>query len=392
LSAAVHTNNGHAPPRIPHVADERPPTALQTMLEQLRLPCAFADVVARYLLLVLPQASTELAGWRARAAEIPSAGLRHHALQSLGKRGNIEGAALFATLAPRAHRRETVRALVSFQTAYNYLDALSELPSGDPVSNAEQLHQALLTALHPSAEHPDYYAHNADGDDGGYLQSVTDACRVAFACLPSHGAVAPTARSAAARIVDFQALNLTESQGGHEALRRWALETMPSGGGLSWWEGAASAGSSLSVHALIAAAADPETKRCDAREIDGAYHPSIGALHSLLDSLVDRREDQAGGRGSLLDHYDSPPIAVAHLAALATQASKAAGRLGNPHAHRVVLTAMCSYYLSAPECDTGEGRALARALTRTLGFPLKVAVAMFRAKRLAHDLTRHSFA
>lgn len=48
-----------------------------------------------------------------------------------GPRGNIEGAALFDALAPAGRRARTIRALVAFQTAYNYFDALSGLPSED---------------------------------------------------------------------------------------------------------------------------------------------------------------------------------------------------------------------------------------------------------------------
>jgi tetraprenyl-beta-curcumene synthase len=70
--------------------------------------------------------------------------------------------------------------------------------------------------------------------------------------------------AAAARIVDFQALNLNERQGGQHALEHWAGELAPCTNGLAWWETAAAAGSSMSVHALIAAAADPQLEPCDA--------------------------------------------------------------------------------------------------------------------------------
>ena len=392
MSTAIHTSNGHAPPRIPQAGAERSPRGLQSVLEHLELPYTFLDIVLRYLLLVLPQAGREMAHWRDRAAEIPSPVLRHQALQSLRKRGNIEGAALFATLAPRRHRHETVRALVAFQTAYNYLDALSELPSQHPVANADQLHQALLVALHPGAAHPDYYAHNPDRDDGGYLTDILTRCNRAFAGLPSYTAIAPAARSAAARILDFQTLNLSESQGGHDALKRWATETTPRGSDLSWWEGAAAAGSSLAVHALIAAAADRDLDAADARQIGRAYFPWIGALHSLLDSLVDRCEDQQQGRRSLLDYYASGRDATIRLAALGARARDAAERLPSPHAHRVMLTAMCSYYISAPESDTPDARLIAKALTDTLGIPFSVAVLMFRSKRFLHNRAHDIYA
>jgi hypothetical protein len=53
----------------------------------------------------------------------------------------------------------------------------------------------------------------------------------------------------------------------------------------------------------------------------------------------------------------------------------------------VIVTAMCSYYLSAPECDTVEAQIITRALTRALGLPLNLAIAMFRARRLLATLT-----
>jgi tetraprenyl-beta-curcumene synthase len=343
------------------------------------------------MLRVLPQVGSELAHWRARASEIPNPCLRHSAVEAFHKRGNLEGAALFATLAPAAHRQGAVRALVAFQMAYNYLDALSELPSADPVANGERLHEALLVALSPGELHVDYYERNAERDDGGYLTAILDTCQDALAGLPAYAAVAPTAREAAARIVDFQALNLTEAQGGHGALRGWAIETTPPAGGLAWWEAAAAAGSSLAVHALIAAAADPALDPWEAREIHGAYFPWIGALHTLLDSLVDRTEDEESGRRSLLDHYPSPIAAAIRIEALARRARKAAARLPSPHAHRAILTAMCSYYLSAPQCHTAEAQRFADGLTRALGVPLHAAIAMFRARRLLHELTRGAY-
>jgi len=393
MSATKHTNNGHAPieatshPFIPFRGTSTP----TTLEHKLELPYVFADTVARYLLQVLPSVTAERAHWRAAAAEIPNPILREHARASMRKRGNIEGAALFATLAPPTHRRRTVRALVAYQSAYNYLDALSEQPNTDPVANNDQLHQALLTALNPHAEHPDYYARNPQRDDGGFLAALIDACRYTVASLPAFKTVEPPALAAARRTVDFQSLNLNERQGGDDALRRWAADETPAGSGLAWWETAAAAGSSLAVHALIAAAADPRVDFWDVMEIDRAYFPWMGALHSLLDSLVDRDEDQASGQRSLLDYYRTPTERAISLYSLASRARRATELLPKPHAHRVILTAMCSYYLSAPESDTAQAHELTRALTEALGIPLSVATVMFRVRRLAATLTRGTY-
>ena len=97
-------------------------------------------------------------------------------------------------------------------------------------------------------------------------------------------------------------------------MKSWAHESRPKGGELEWWETAAGAGSSLAVHALIAAAAAPGLGATDdARDIGGAYYPWGGAAHSLLDSLVDREEDTGRGQRSLLDYYAMPAHAADRL-------------------------------------------------------------------------------
>ena len=93
------------------------------VFEQLELP--FAETITRFLFRVLPWVRWELGQWRSRAAEIPDPVLRRHAQDSLRKRGNIEGAALFATLTPAAHRHQTIRALVAYQSAYDSISTRS---------------------------------------------------------------------------------------------------------------------------------------------------------------------------------------------------------------------------------------------------------------------------
>jgi tetraprenyl-beta-curcumene synthase len=388
MSTATHTSNGHATARgLELPARSRAEVTRTAAAEHLELGLTFTETVLRYLLLVAPVVRSELTHWQHHAERIPNPVLRGHALQSLSKRGNMEGAALFAVLAPSAQRRRTVRALVAYQAAYNYLDTLSEQPSADPQRNTRELHQALITALLPGAEHPDYYRHNPDRADGGYLLALIDACRDSLVTLPCYLAIASTAIAATHRIVDFQSLNLAVRHGGHTGLQAWAEQQTPPGSGLRWWEVAAGAGSSLAVHAMIAAAAGDHVHPSDARDLDRTYFPWAGGLHSLLDSLVDRREDHDSGHRCLLDYYHSNAETTVRLGHLARRAREATRRLVDPVPHRVILTAMCSYYLSAPECDTAQSKSVTSGLTQALGLPLSVAVAMFRVKRLAGALS-----
>jgi Protein of unknown function (DUF2600) len=168
-------------------------------------------------------------------------------LRALRKRGNMLGAALFAVLAPRRRRSEVVRALVAFQAAYNYLDTLAEQLTSDPVGNCRRLHNALLLALQPEAAQRDYYAGYPRCDDGGLLNAMVEACRGSLRVLPSNVFVADPVQRAAARIVDFQSLNLGVRQGAVDGLERWARSSTPPESGLRWWETAAAGGSSLVV-------------------------------------------------------------------------------------------------------------------------------------------------
>ena len=347
----------------------------------LALTSAFCATVARYLATVLPTVTRELAHWHRGAQRIVDPALRSLALQALSKRGNMEGAALFAVLAPRARRREAIRALVAFQTTYNYLDILAEQPSADPIANARRLHEALLVALDPSASHVDYYAHHPGREDGGYLPELVDACRSALQRLPSHEVVASTARTAGARIVAFQSLNLTRRQGGHDELERWTRAQGAGPSGLQWFQTAAAGGSSLAVHALIAAAANPALTARQVAEIEACYHPWICALHSLLDSLIDVQEDEQAGHCNLLSYHGSPRQSSFAMGILAQRAGAQARSL--PAAHEVILTAMVAYYLSSPQARAPDARQTVAAVTDAAGPLLSPALALFKIRRAA---------
>ena len=100
---------------------------------------------------------------------------------------------------------------------------------------------------------------------------------------------------AARRCVQAQTRLHAAATLGDGQLERWAREHAE-GSGLQWREYAAGGASSvLAVHALIAAAADPATTKSDAERIDRAYL-AIGAVITILDSLVDRAADAAAGQ------------------------------------------------------------------------------------------------
>jgi tetraprenyl-beta-curcumene synthase len=345
----------------------------------------FARGALNYWVGVFPRVSLLVAGWRRQARQIPDPQLRRLALQALDKQANIEGAAAFAAFAPRGQRAAVTQALSSFQAAYNYLDMLGEQPSADPVADGRRLHEALLYALDPDATPLDWYEYHPQSNDGGYLRDILERCRTAFAKLPSHSTATPRARAAAARIVAFQSLNLSEAQGDHTALREWALQATPAETGLEWWETAASAGSSLGVYVQIAAAAEREFDPGEAKALSEAYFPWIGALHSLLDNLVDKHEDNAAGQRSFVDYYGSSEHAARRMTWLSEQSLRRADSLHGGRRHKVILAAMIGNYLSMPEARTPRLLGITEGVLGTVGPLKRPTMLVFKLRRLCTE-------
>jgi tetraprenyl-beta-curcumene synthase len=361
------------------------------------LAATFAHAALSYWLTVFPRVCLHVARWQRLARRIPDPVLRELARVALvEKRGNIEGAAAFAAFAPRGRRGAVTRALSAFQAAYNLLDMLGEQPSADPILDGERLHSALLFALgwpsptpqagelDPGVRALDWYEHHPEREDGGYLNALLQECRGAFASLPYYASAAPAARAAAERIVAFQSLNLSEAQGDHQALEHWARAATPPGAGLQWWETAAAAGSSLGVHALIAAAAD-ELDAGAAQRLERAYFPWIGGLHSLLDNLIDKREDEAAGHRSLVEYY-GPERAAQRMRWMAEQAAMVARELPHSHRHTVILAAMIGNYLCTPEAHSPQLDPVSQAVLGTTGPLAGPTMLVFELRRLPSRL------
>jgi hypothetical protein len=136
------------------------------------------------------------------------------------------------------------------------------------------------------------------------------------------------------------------------------------------------------VHALVALAARPALDRRDLAAIEHAYFPWIGALHSLLDSMIDVAEDERDGQRSLIGYYASPQEAVARIRSLAKRATEATDTLLASRQHRTILIAMTGYYLSAPGASLPRVRLLAAGVAEAAGALARPARAMSRVAGL----------
>jgi tetraprenyl-beta-curcumene synthase len=349
---------------------------------QLSLASTFTGAASRYWLGVFPLLGRELRHWHERARQIPDPMLRRLALiTQRGERGNYEGAAAYAVLVPRAYRARVVRAVVAFQTTYDYVDTLSEQPSHDPVANGRRLHLALLRSLDPGSKHPNYYEYLTSSRDNGYIRALVQTCRAALRTLPSYTTVVQPALHAASLIVAYQSLNHEEVTDGPRALAKWGAAVTPPDSGLHWWEAAAGGASSMTVFALIAAAANPGLSATETAATLEAYTPWISALHVLLDSLVDRARDLEHDHHNLIDHYASPAEVASRLGWIATRAVQGAESLSDGARHALIVAAMMSFYLSAPAASMPVALPAARLLLNDMGGLAKPTMAVLRTRR-----------
>jgi tetraprenyl-beta-curcumene synthase len=354
---------------------------------------ALAIANARYWPSVAPLVAKELAGWRGPAEQIGDPALRALALRKLqDERFNAEVAATLATLAPRPARAATVRAIVALELLFDYLDGRTELPCDDPIGEGTRLFGAFTAAIGREPEAHSTAEGNAPAERGLaadrrypdwlYLQALGAHARKQTFGLPAAEAVAEVARASVERCARAQTLLHAGATLGDGPLREWAGE-QSSGSGLQWREYAAgSASSVLAVHALIAAAGDPQTSTASARRIDAAYL-AIGGVITMLDSVVDRSADAARGEQGFIRLYESGDQLARALCALTREALARAREAPHGEHHTMTLAGAIAYYTTHPGAREQHARGLVAAVRRELSPTVWPALAVMRGWRAA---------
>jgi tetraprenyl-beta-curcumene synthase len=341
---------------------------------------AVVSALVSYERRILPLVRGELKRWEAPAVAIPDPALRAAALSGLReKRRNAEATAVFAILAPRAHRGRALRAMTALQIAIDYLDSLGEAAVEDPLADGLALHRAIEDAVSPDAPTGDWYRHHPQREDGGYLAALVAACREEIAGLPATEVVMPVLVRAARRCGEGQSHTHAAARKGVARLEAWSRE-QPAAPGYLWWEIAAGAGSSVAVHALLAAAADRRTTAEQSELVDALYFPPVGALTVLLDDLVDRDEDVEAGQHNYLDYYTGEQQAADRIGLLAERARAATMHLRGARRHRAILAGVAGFYLGGPANGSGYARPIRERLLQSLGSTVRPIMLVMRLR------------
>ncbi len=303
--------------------------------------------VARELTWGLPTVAREARAWRSAALGIPDAPIRRDALSALAsKRGHTDGAALF-TILPRARNPSLLRLLVAYEIAWDFLDSVNEHGAEAGQLNGLQLHLALIDALDPHAPIADHYRHHPWRGDGGYLSALVEACRQCCSRLPAYEQVRRIAVEEATRAQVLAINHELDPARREEDLRRWAGRELPAEQDATWFELTGAASASLTIHALLALAAEPPVQDdAEIERVRRAYFPWISAATTMLDSYVDQQQDEASGDHSYVAHYATPELATRRIGELVERCLREAGALRDGERHVLIAACMAAMYLS----------------------------------------------
>jgi tetraprenyl-beta-curcumene synthase len=366
-----------------------------------RQSATLARATGRELVWGLRGVSGEVTRWRALAQAIPDPGLRADALRALArKRGNIDGAALFWTV-PDRRNRELLRALVAWEVLADYLDCVSERGAELGAANGRQLHLALVEALRPDAApselpvaHSDYYRHHHSGEDGGYLRALVDACRSSCARLPSYERAAPFMVHAAGLAGRVLPMNHEPDHARRDqALQSWAARELPGPAAQTWFERTAGASSWLTVHAMLALAAQPVRRSShrapgwadqEAARTYEAYLRWIAPVGAMLDSYGDIVEDETNDHHSYVGHYPSIDVAAERVGELVRRSRSEARALPDGSRHALIAACMVAFYLSKDSAWTPALSAHTRSLLHAGGPQAKLLLPVLRLWRTAY--------
>jgi tetraprenyl-beta-curcumene synthase len=339
--------------------------------------------VVRELLWGLRVVSHELDTWRSRASAIPDVQIREEALRSIDhKRDNAEGAGLFWTLT-NERNRGLLRLLVTYQTIWDCLDNVSERGASAGERNGHQLHLALTEALDPTTPVSDYYCHHPWKQDGGYLQTLVEACRESCAALPSYPHVRDFMQAGVTRC-SIQRLNHDPDPTHRDAaLRLWASREFPGERSMTWFELTAAA-SAFTPHPLLAIAAESSYHKSSAVQTYDAYSPWVALAIAMLDSYADQFDDALSTSHSYISHYHDEEVAVRRVCEIVDQALHEVRRLRNGHRHTIIVASMIAMYLSKNSARTPEMRDQTQRVAQAGGYLTQLLLLILRAWRLIH--------
>jgi tetraprenyl-beta-curcumene synthase len=306
-------------------------------------------LMSRVYKFILPDVRKELDYWKHNAAKIPDPELRKQALASIAtKEFHCQGGSVYAA-ANLVQRHILIPLIVAFQSISDYLDNLCDRSTSMDPDDFRLLHQSMLDAVDPNREPKDYYALREEKEDGAYLLSLVEACRLKIAELPSYETVKPYIVELVSLYSDLQVYKHIHPNEREAALLTWWEDNKYRTPHLQWNEFAAATGSTLGVFMLFLAASSKTLSDTDAKKIFDSYFPHVCGLHIMLDYLIDQEEDEIGGDLNFCSYYDSRELMIQRITMIIENARRDVAALPVSSFHVMIIEGLVALYLSDPK-------------------------------------------
>ncbi|MDQ6826731.1 MAG: tetraprenyl-beta-curcumene synthase family protein, partial [Candidatus Eremiobacteraeota bacterium] len=186
------------------------------------------------------------------------------------------------------------------------------------------------------------YAAGPEGDDGKYLEWLVTEVRDQLSQLPALEHMKQLLRESARLYTDLQTFKHYPPAERQGACRAWYDRNRASFSDYTWWEFASACGSQLQVYILFFLAVGGETRERSFREAYDAYFPALAAIHVLLDSFIDQREDREHNELSLINCYRDTTTMLSRMRTLRA-------RCHERSKNHFVLQVMSLFYLTHPK-------------------------------------------
>lgn len=332
-----------------------------------KTPRGSAAVLLNYVCEIFPRVEAELEIWRRSAMSSISRELARQALNSIKyKKFHAQGGCIYA-LYPGCDTDNLVPFIVALQTISDYLDNLCDRVGCTEEKSFRQLHISVEEALMPYGKGKSDYFLFYPYNDGGYLNSLVDECRARLRNLKGYGLVYDYVIWLARLYGEMQSNKHIAFGRREECVRQWAIDRGCKRFGISEWEFAAAAGSTLGIFILCAMASMPEVVRYEVDKVAHAYFPWVCGLHILLDYFIDQAEDAEHGDLNFVSFYNGIDVCSERMLLFLKRSFEAVETLPYPQFHKLVIRGLLAMYLSDPKVRGPDMTYVSRSLLNSSG-------------------------
>lgn len=282
------------------------------------------------------------------------------------KKFHCQGGSVYS-LYPGSNTERMLELVVALQTISDYLDNLCDRTEVKEERAFRQLHLAFTEALEPGNYMSDYYLYYPLKKDGGYLYKLVERCRACIKGLPTYNLVKEHTVRLGRLYSDLQVYKHLPLDIREKKVMEWSMPYLKDYNGISNWEFAAAAGSTLAIFMLFAIASDDKCSGQDIAKILEVYFPWVCGLHILLDYYIDLKEDKEWGDLNFVSYYSNMEECESRLKLFIRNATEGIIKLDNSIFHVTVIQGLLALYLSDPKAEYGEQAAISRRLVRSGG-------------------------